>query len=109
MHRYPVNDCFIEKWSGRFSTGVRDESNYAQLVSQVNDEIISKGYLSKPTFISIINWKSPRVRPIFERGDYRIYKQGIMRCLSAPDDEKLSILMELDGIGAPIGSTILHF
>jgi len=104
-----IDDSFIEKWSRRFDSGARDETKYLQLVSKVNDEIRSKGYLTKPTFISIINWKSPRVRPIFEKHDYRIYKKGIIRCLSVPDDEKLPVLMELDGIGAPIGSTILHF
>ncbi len=103
-------DClFIEKWSRIFDGGVRDETKYDLLVTKVKEEIASKGYLTKTTFIMIINWKSPRVRPIFEKGDYRIYKKGIMRCLSENDDEKLPALMELDGVGAPIGSTILHF
>jgi hypothetical protein len=104
-----IDDSFIEKWSPKFDGGVRGEDSYHHLISQVHNEIGKKGCLTKPTFISIINWKSPRVRPIFERNDYRIYKNGIKRCLSETDDNKLSVLVELPGIGAPIGSTILHF
>ncbi len=104
-----IDDAFIEKWSQKFDGGARGEIKYEQLVTKVKDEICSKGYLTKPVFIDIINWKSPRVRPIFEKGDYRVYKKGIIRCLSENDDDKLPVLMKLDGIGAPIGSTILHF
>lgn len=104
-----IDDEFIEKWSAKFDAGSRGEERYLSLLSKVKTEILEKGYLTKPTFIEIINWKSPRVRPIFERGDYRIYKKGIVKCLSLEDDDKLPSLMELPGIGAPIGSTILHF
>jgi hypothetical protein len=104
-----INDRFIEKWSQRANGGARGEEQYLRLVSKAKAEISSKGYLTKPTFIEIINWKSSRIRPIFEKGDYRVYKNGIIQCLSENDDEKLSVLMKLDGIGAPVGSTILHF
>lgn len=104
-----LDEAFIEKWSIEFEAGSRDENHYLSLISTVRSDISKSGYLTKPVFISIINWKSPRVRPIFEKNDYRIYKNGIKRCLSSSDDNKLSVLMELPGIGAPIGSTILHF
>ncbi len=104
-----VGDKFIEKWSRAFDAGSRDDDHYLSLILKVRGEIRKKGYLTKPAFLSIINWKSPRVRPIFEKNDYRVYKNGIKRCLSSTDDDKLSVLMELPGIGAPIGSTILHF
>ena len=104
-----IDDGFIEKWSLKFDAGPRGEERYLGLISKVNAEIRAKGYLTKPTFIEIVNWKSPRVRPIFEKGDFRIYKKGIVKCLSLKDDDKLPSLMELPGIGAPIGSTILHF
>ena len=104
-----IDAAFIEKWSGKFDAGARGEERYLCLVSKVKAEIEKKGYLTKPTFIDIVNWKSPRVRPVFENGDFRIYKKGIVKCLSLKDDDKLPSLMELPGIGAPIGSTILHF
>ena len=104
-----IDDAFIEKWSSKFDAGSRGEDRYLVLAAKVKAEIEKKGCLTKPTFIEIINWKSPRVRPIFEKGDFRIYKKGIVKCLSLSDDYKLPSLMELPGIGAPIGSTILHF
>ena len=104
-----IDDRFIEKWSCKFNAGARGEERYLHIISKVNAEIRNKGNLSKRTFIEIIDWKSPRVRPIFEKGDYRTYKKGITRSLLESDDDKLPTLMELRGIGAPIGSAILHF
>jgi hypothetical protein len=96
-----INDRFIEKWSKRFVGGARDDEKYLRLVSKVNEEISLTGYLTRPTFIEIINWKSPRIRPIFEKGDHRVYKKGIIQCLSENDDERLSALMNSMVLGLP--------
>lgn len=71
-------------------------------------EDLSLGTISKTTFIEILNWKSPRLKGIVRLAEFGNYESGIKRALDAPDDQKLSILDDLYGIGVPTASTILH-
>lgn len=105
----PIDDSFLEKWQLKFGSSPRDQAAYDDLVSRVKGDIKKRGYISRPTFIRLIEWKSPRIRPIFEKRDFKEYRAGVRNCLAADDDEKLAILDDLYGIGAPVASTILHF
>jgi thermostable 8-oxoguanine DNA glycosylase len=104
-----INVSFMKKWQKMFDSSARDHEAYDQLVLCVKNDIAKHGCITKPTFIRLINWKSPRIRPIFEKRDFAEYEAGIKKCLAADDNEKMAILDELYGIGAPVASTILHF
>lgn len=105
----PVGDLFIERWQKQFASSPQDQAAYEELVLKVKHDREKHGYITKPTFIRLINWKSPRIRPIFEKRGFAEYRAGIKKCMAADDSEKMIILDELHGIGAPVASTILHF
>ena len=104
-----IDGSFIEQWQQKIDRSARDDKAYDTLVLCVKKDIEKRGYITKPTFIRLINWKSPRIRPIFEQRDFAEYRAGIKRCLAADESEMMAILDELHGIGAPVASTILHF
>jgi hypothetical protein len=104
-----IDGPFIEKWESVFDSSARDRTVYDKLVSRVKRDVEKYGYITRPTFIQLVNWKSARIRPIFENRDFKEYRAGIKKCLAADDDEKMAILDELHGVGAPVASTILHF
>jgi hypothetical protein len=104
-----IDDTFIENWQKMFAASPRGQASYDQLILQVKLDIKDHGCISEQTFIRLINWKSPRIRPIFERRGYVEYRVIIKKCLAAPDRDKMGILVEAYGIGAPVASTILHF
>ncbi len=104
-----IDDAFIEKWQKIFTSSPRDLASYDELALRVRTDIEKYGCITKPTFIRLINWKSPRIRPIFESRGYEKYRQAIKKCLAAEDHDKMAILDDAYGIGAPVASTILHF
>ena len=104
-----IDDTFIENWQNSFASSPRDQAAYDGLLVKVRAEIEDHGCISEETFIRLINWKSPRIRPIFEKRGYEEYRLAIKKCLIAEEHDKMAILDEAYGIGAPVASTILHF
>ncbi len=92
-----------------FTASPRDQASYDELVLKVGTDIEKHVCITEQTFIRLINWKSPRIRPIFEKRGYKEYRQIIKKCLVAEDLDKMAILDGAYGIGAPVASTILHF
>lgn len=104
-----INDTFIKNWQKMFAASPRDQASYGELVLKVRSDIEKHGCITKQTLIRLINWKSPRIRPIFEKRGYKEYRLIIKKCLAAEDRDKMAILDDAYGIGAPVASTILHF
>ena len=105
----PIDDVFIEKWQKIFASSPRGQASYDELVLQVGADIEKHGCITKRTLIRLINWKSPRIRPIFEKRGFKEYRLCIEECLAAEECDKMAILNSAYGIGAPVASTILHF
>lgn len=105
-----IDDDFIEKWHPLYDNSEigGDYIEYEQIVEKVSSDISSRGTILKSTFYDIINWKSARTKGKL-RSDYTYYEDAIRKVLAVPVQQKLSILIELEGIGVPVGSTILHF
>lgn len=105
-----IDDDFIEKWHHLYDRPDigGDYIEYEQIVEKVSNDISSQGTISKSTFYDIINWKSARTKGKL-RSDYTYYADSIREVVAVPEQQKLPILIELDGIGVPVGSTILHF
>jgi len=104
-----IAHSFISTWHPRYDEIANDEAEYKTLVTLTNKEIRENGTISRQTFIRILNWKSPRVKGIIRLNEFGVYEKGISAGYSAEENEKLKTLLRLHGIGAPVGSTILHF
>lgn len=109
MRSFFIDDSFIIKWHPRYEETEDDEEEYRQIVASAKEEIRRTGNLSKETFIRILDWKAPRLKGIVRLNNFKLYAEAIKKSLGAPEGQKLIILDNLYGIGAPLASTILHF
>ena len=112
-----IDDAFIATWGPRFddrAVGGEYEGEYPKLVNAVALETGSSGTLSKELFLRIWNWKGAmRVIRHVRINEFVLYSSAFSRAISEPPHRKLRALLEgrnkLPGVGAPTGSTILHF
>ena len=96
-------------WHPRYDETENDEESYKQIILAVANDIKKRGTISKEVFLNILDWKTPRLKGIVKLNNFRLYAAKIKKCLKVPEDQKLKILDDLYGIGAPLASTILHF
>jgi len=113
-----IDDAFIRTWEPRFdepAIGGEYEKQYPRLVEAVALEIESHGTLSEQLFRRIWNWKGAmRVIRHIRMDEYEtLYAPAFRRAVLEPPERKLLALLsdrqKLPGVGAPTGSTILHF
>jgi hypothetical protein len=104
-----IDHSFISAWHPKYDGIANDENEYKTLIALTLSEIQERGTLSESTFVRILNWKSPRVKGIVKPNEFSNYARTIGAAYIADDTEKLETLLRLHGIGAPVGSTLLHF
>lgn len=114
----PIDDTFIRKWEPRFderAVGGEYEDEYSILVKAVAIELKSQGTISEHLFRRIWTWKGAmRVIRHIRFNEYQtLYAPAFRRAVLEPPERKLHALLndaeKLPGVGAPSGSTILHF
>jgi hypothetical protein len=112
-----IDDAFISKWHPKYDElEPGDEKKYEALVHTVDEEMKSKKRtISKETFLDIWKWKGAMrvIRHVrLDEYDSR-YAEAFRRVASEPPERKLAVLLgpgrKLPGVGAPTGSTIIHF
>ena len=111
MEQIEIMKEFIKKWSPLYdepSIG-GDEPDYKDILNKVQEELKTNKTLTKDTFTNIIEWKSPRAKGKVDWNNFQFYQTAIQYVPKVPDELKLSLLCGLDGVGLPVGSTILHF
>ena len=106
--RFNIDFAFISKWHPKYDEIEDDEPEYKSLVAQIQMELDERGSISKETFVRVLDWKSPRVKGIARLNEYPVYEEGIANAVCATKSEKLGVLCRLHGVGAPVGSTLLH-
>ena len=106
--RLVIDSAFILTWHSRYDEIERDEPEYQNLVDQTRREMNEIGSISKGTFVRVLDWKSPRVKGILRLNEFSVYEKGIADAIRTANSQKLGVLCQLHGIGAPVGSTLLH-
>jgi hypothetical protein len=113
-----IDDAFVAEWHPKYELYSPDESEYLRLVKLVAQDMAATGTISRPTFRGIWKWKGPQARratPKLRLDQYYLYAAAFRRAAAAPPASKLDDLLwpapnlKLPGLGAPIGSTFLHF
>jgi hypothetical protein len=113
-----LDAAFIDEWGPKFEArgiGAEYEGEYPGIVKAVALEIKSSGTLSKELFLRIWNWKGAMrvIRHIRIKEYPSLYAPAFRRAVNEPPARKLLALLgegqKLPGVGAPTGSTILHF
>jgi hypothetical protein len=122
-----IDDAFIREWHTKYERIEGDDEEYERLVDAVAREMKSMGTISKKTFLDIWSWKGAMrvigLTTIYVEGKETVtaaedqyetrYAPAFRRAASAPPERKLAELLadrvKLPGVGAPTGSTLLHF
>lgn len=104
-----IDDQFIQTWHPRYDDTEDDEPEYKKLLNNVSVEISTDGSLEKQTFTEILNWKSARVKGRIDWSNFEKYTNAIRKCHAASGMERMELLVDLPGIGAPVASTFLQF
>jgi len=100
--RFPPED--IEPLAERF--GDTDDAACEQAGAAAR----GRGHYSRAEFLTVCAWKTPRSRPRVERNAAQVVERATRRALgSAEERERMEALVELEGVGVPTASTLLHF
>ena len=101
--RFPVEQ--IEEWAGRY-----DYKSDAALENEVGPFMQREGYLTKPHFLTLAHWKSPRTQPRCARNP-ESFVEAVTRTAASSSEEQLRIevLLLLKGVSWPTASVVLHF
>lgn len=112
-----IDDAFIRKWHPKYDETEGDDPDYSKLVREVAREIgpDRAGTISKDTFLAIWKWKGAiRVKRHLKMEQYdTLYAPAFKRAASKPPGQMLAEILapgvKLPGVGAPSGSTVIHF
>ena len=104
-----IDDHFIRIWHPKYDETEKDEPEYRRLLESVSQDMRTAHSLTAQTFTEILNWKSARVKGLIEWSNFNIYSDAIKKCQEAAGMERMKLLVDLPGIGAPVASTFLQF
>jgi hypothetical protein len=87
---------------------IRDDTPDTRQLIQDLRVVRQRGHLTKPEFLAICRWKSPRaIRHFMKNSAARIRRQSAMALASRSERARYEALTALDGVGAPMASAIL--
>jgi hypothetical protein len=112
-----IDDAFIQQWGLKYhDRGVGDDDqDYDDLIKIVHEEAEQTGTISKKTFLGIWKWKGAMrvIRHVILDEYESRYAPAFARAYLNPPERKLESLLadkvKLPGVGAPTGSTLIHF
>lgn len=102
---------YAKDTAGNFPIFIKDDAKHKEkspCFSTMSKVLQKRGYLLKPEFVSIGIWKTRRQRMRYEANPSDKIKNITSRAMRASEDqEKVKILVKLNGVGIPVASTIL--
>lgn len=104
-----IDDQFIQAWHPRYDETEDDEPEYRRLLNKVAVEMASSRSLTRQTFTEILNWKSARVKGRIDWAAFETYANAFNKFQKVFGMERMKLLVDLPGIGAPVASTFLQF
>ena len=95
----------IEHWASQYS-----DSKELSVVDTVAPRIRANGYLTKPDFLALCDWKTSRSRPWCAENSEEFIRSVTQLALSTSNEQLgIEVLTLLRGVGWPTASVILHF
>jgi hypothetical protein len=94
----------IEALAGRF--GYADDAGLLAAGAAAR----TRGHYTGAEFIAVCAWKTARSRPKVASNTEAAVIEATGRALAAADEKtRMSVLIELEGVGVPTASTLLYF
>lgn len=101
--RFPERD--IAKWSARY-----DYTPNPVIEKQIVPRVKKAGYLTKPDFLTICKWKTPRSQKLCASNIPELVEAVSKVALSTADElSRIKAWMVLHGVGWPTASTLLFW
>ena len=101
--RFPERD--IPKWSARY-----DYTPAPVIEEQIVPHVRQTGYLTKPDFLTICRWKTPRSQPRCASNPSEFIEEVSRVALSTVDERlRIEIWTLLSGVNWPTASTLLFW
>ncbi|MBZ0301562.1 MAG: hypothetical protein K8J31_17585 [Anaerolineae bacterium] len=102
--RFPASE--IDYWAARFDPWWYED----QLVNEIAPRAQAAGFLNKPDFLVLAEWKTPRPRKKFQKNPEDYIQAVTHTALTTPSERlRIEVLTLLDGVSWPVASAILHF
>ena len=100
----------ISYWANRYTERQREKDRIReQHLIDLRCDVLVRGYLTKQELHTIARWKSPRRAALTLENTDDFIKEITKRAFTPADDwTKLLTLTQLQGIGQPTASAILH-
>ena len=103
--RFPIGE--VRNWAARY--GYRGPET-ERLETVVGPRSRDADVITKPDFLAICEWKSPRQRPRYAENGPEVIEEVTRIALSARDERiRIGVLLVLRGVGWPVASTLLYF
>ena len=106
--RFPESE--IGYWANRYTERQREENRMReQHLIDLRCDVLDRGYLTKQELHTIARWKSPRRAALTLENTNDFINEITEGAFTSTDDwTKLLTLTQLQGIGQPTASAILH-
>lgn len=104
--------CNIETLSASYVSGLnpRDRLLTERMVGDVFPRYSANGYLSKPDFLTVCAWKTPRTKSRCEANDESFIREISAIALTTESEQlRIEIWTLLRGVQWPTASVFLHF
>lgn len=102
-------DCnFIKKYHPLYDSIEKDEPEYKSLRKDIRKEVLKKNELYIKTFTRVLNWKSARAKGKVDWSNFNKYIKTFKKLKNSNNEERLKLLISLDGIGIPTASVFLN-
>ena len=100
----------IDHWANRYTERQRKENRIKeQHLIDLRCDVLGRGYLMKKELREVARWKSPRRAALTLENTDDLIKEITEKAFTATDDwTKLLTSTQLQGIGQPTASAILH-
>lgn len=106
--RFPESE--IPYWANQYTEHQREENRMReQYLIDLRCDVLVRGYLTQQELHTIARWKSPRRAALTLENTDGFIREITEEAFTSPDDwTKLLTLTQLQGIGQPTASAILH-
>lgn len=93
-----------------FKQGPKYREKEAQIETVVAPNVQRIGYYTRPDFLKLCDWKTPRTKPLCERNEENfIVEVTTLSRKTECERVRIEILTLMAGVGWPTASVLLHF
>jgi len=106
--RFPLEQ--IQSLARRYVGGNTDQVREEKIIGTISPRVRSAGFYTRPDFLELCFWKTPRTQPRCQRNDDAFIEE-VTRIALGTQNERLRIegLTLLSGVSWPTASVLLHF